>query len=710
MSLISGNAIFGGDAVNCSSNSISGLAAFFGTATNSGDVTSAVFNDGAVNFGSITSGVFLGSAINSGSVSVAEFFGTASNAGFVVESARFADTSSNVGTVSGSAIFTDTSISDGVVEGAVQLGVNVTEGENQALTETPTEYTQTDGFFPNAHYSSGSKTAPTDYETVVYQVGGFWYKYDGNGNGSLASGNYSDGTSMFTFVNGIKGGAYTPSYNVLGSYYYVGTLTNGTTVLYSDNNLTIVASNITPFVVAGVARYNTDGSGVVTIENIGVLNANYYYAGTLTSGTSVLYSDNALTISALDVPPFIVAGITRYSTNGSGVVTIENIETINSYYYIGTLTSGTTVLYSDDSLTATANDINPFVIAGVARYSTNGSGVVTIENIVSVAFGGTTYYHIGTFGDGTELHTTDALNALAVSIGPINMGDISDPVDGLDDSFSTNELGIVTITYGSQSSSEVKLPYADGAGGASVSYYYDSQDTFGAGIALYTDNERTTLASDLFLVNEDDDTLYTTDGSGVLSIQSISNTSLNNITYYHTGTFTSGTILYGENALTSTVNNLFYYYNDADENTDALYTTDGTGILSIQEAFQVTINGITYRYTGTLTSGSTVLRDNITFDPVGAFSYVDVSANKLYGANSSGEYYEETISSITIDTSTYYYVGALANGTILYSENSLSNIASSFPNANAGDLNNDGFNDLISHDSISGITITYGTE
>lgn len=225
MSLISGNATFGADAINCSSNSILGAAAFVDTASNQGTVSiasfsdtasnegtveSAVFNDGAVNVGTLTSGTFLGTAVNSGVVTVAEFFGTASNVGVIVEAAKFADTSSNVGVVSGSAIFADTSVSNGVVEGPVQLGVDAVQGQNQTLIETPTVYTQPDGFFPNAHYYQGSKSAPADYATIVHEIGTFWYKYDASGNGELASGNYSDGTSLFTFVNGVKGAAYTP--------------------------------------------------------------------------------------------------------------------------------------------------------------------------------------------------------------------------------------------------------------------------------------------------------------------------------------------------------------------------------------------------------------------------------------------------------------------------------------------------------------------
>lgn len=270
------------------------VASFAGTALNEGAVVSASFSDGAVNVGTLTSGTFLGTAINSGVVQVAEFFGTASNVGVIVEAAKFADTSSNVGVVSGSAIFADTSISNGVVEGAVQLGANVTEGENQALTETPTEYIQPNGFFPNAHYSGGSKVAPANYATVVHQVGSFWYKYDASGNGELASGNYNDGTSMFTFVNGVKGAAYDPEYSIInlgGSYYYyTGSFANGT-VLYSDTALTTTSNSQIWFV--DVDDDNTEE--YVTTSSAGVIHITYkpsydleYVGGSYFSASSYL--------------------------------------------------------------------------------------------------------------------------------------------------------------------------------------------------------------------------------------------------------------------------------------------------------------------------------------------------------------------------------------------------------------------------------------
>jgi hypothetical protein len=337
MSLISGNATFGADAINCSSNSILGAAAFIdtainqgtvsaasfsGTASNEGTVVSAVFVDGAVNVGTLTSGTFLGAAVNSGVVTVAEFFGTASNAGVIVEAAKFADTSSNVGTVSGSAIFTDTSVSNGVVEGSVQIGVSVTQGENETLTETPTAYTQPDGFFPNAHYFEGSKSAPADYETVVYQVGAFWYKYDSSGNGSLATGNYSDGTSTFTFANGIKGNSSTPSLNGPYStgYFLNGTIDNSITGTYTAQD-----DNVPYYYSAGVAYadgiypefYILNGTPTDSATPLQASNNDWYtYSAGVGSPATGLFEDSGLWYEYTNGSRSLYTNLTPFDDNG----------------------------------------------------------------------------------------------------------------------------------------------------------------------------------------------------------------------------------------------------------------------------------------------------------------------------------------------------------------------------------------------------------
>jgi hypothetical protein len=475
--------------------------------------------------------------------------------------------------------------------------------------------------------------------------------------------------------------------------------------LYSNNTLTTLASSITPFVVAGVARYSTDAIGVVTIENIGVLDLNYYYVGELTSGSTVLHTDNTLTTLASSITPFVVAGVARYSTNGIGVVTIENIETIDSYYYTGTLTSGSTVLYSNNTLTTLASSITPFVVAGVARYSTDAIGVVTAENIVSVILGNSTYYHTGTLGNGTELHTSDNLNAVAASIGPINMGDISNPTDGIDDYLSTNELGVVTITYGESSSSSILIN--------SVTYYYTGTLTSGSTV-LYNNDALTTLASPIRFADTAGSgaTLYTIDNDSVYTAELILYTLINSVMYYYTGTLTSGsTVLYNDISLDNLASATTY----ADTDADIFYEINPNSVYTTYSILSTTINNSTYYYTGTLTSGSTVLYNNEELTTLAtATDYVDESANIYYEIDANGVYSSETINTINDASSvTYYHIGTFGVGTILYTSNNFMSPAASLVSCNFGDVSSppDGFNDLVSTDS-SGLVcqIDYGTE
>lgn len=563
MSLISGNVTFGADAINCSSSSILGAAAFIDTASNQGTVSvasfsntavnegtvvSAVFSDGAVNVGSLTSGTFLGTAVNSGVVDVAEFFGTASNVGVIVEAAKFADTSSNVGVVSGSAIFADTSVSNGVVEGAVQLGVNVTEGENQALTETPTEYTQTDGFFPNGYYSGGSVTFPPNYQTVVYKVGQFWYQYDVIGVGSIANGIYSDGTSvanggdaiMFVFLNGVKGSQKSIAKTINGTnYFYTGTIGNGT-ILYTDAALTSLATNLV--LNAGYLNSNeiddlyvTNGQGQVTIEygkqtSVG----GYYYYGTIAGGT-VLYGDQFTTVANLASYTLIGDNNNDNSveyvrtTNVGIICEVRGPQSVelngtNYYYPLLVCNDGSDIvlslaqvgcLYNDQMLTGDAicknvyGDVNNDGIYD--HVVTDASACVTVTCGQSTVLGGTTYYHIGAFGNNTELYSDASLETLATGLNNVNVGDISDPADGYDDCVSTDNLGIVSICYGSPTVYSI------------CGYYYTG--TFGVGNRLFSECAMANPAASLVNYNFGDlsdpadaiDDYVTTDTDGIIS-------------------------------------------------------------------------------------------------------------------------------------------------------------------------------------------------
>jgi hypothetical protein len=249
---------------------VSGTATFSGSAENDGGTVAgeAVFADTAVNTGSVAGPVvFTGSAVNNGTVAEAIFLGSSQNGGTVTLSAVFAENAGNLGTglIQGDAVFADNTVNAGTIQGNAEIAATA-NGEQGTVQGSVTEYVQPDGAFAHGYFSGGSKTAPGNYATVVYQVGSFWYKYDASGNGAFATGNYSDGTSSFTFANGVKGAAvavifhpYSVYLGVNGTYsfYYfddaptqnVPGLNNGLpytgTILYTSQTSNTLAANLT---------------------------------------------------------------------------------------------------------------------------------------------------------------------------------------------------------------------------------------------------------------------------------------------------------------------------------------------------------------------------------------------------------------------------------------------------------------------------------
>ena len=138
------------------------------------------------------------------------------------------------------------------------------------------------------------------------------------------------------------------------------------------------------------------------------------------------------------------------------------------------------------------------------------------------------------------------------------------------------------------------------------------------------------------------------------------------------------------------------------------YEISNSGVYSESVISTTSINNVTYYYFGTLTSGSTVLYDNNALDDIaGAATYADVNADMYYEISNSGVYSESVINT----TGSYYHLGAFAVGTILYTNNNLTTLASSLTDSNLGDINSDTFNDLVTTDAAGAITqITYGTE
>lgn len=232
------------------SGSITESASFSDTTVNTGSISgTATFSNSASNTGGTIDGsaIFSDTTLNTGTVSEAVFIGSSNNIGIITLSAYFADTSINGGTIQGDAIFSDTTTNTGIIKGNAQIAATA-DNSTGTISGSITVYTQPDGYYQNGYYSGGVKTAPPNYNTVVYQINNYWYKYDASGNGGLATGNYSDGTSMFTFDNGIKGLSYIPEFLPDGTFIrtennpnpYTGeganTNTNGTVDIVADGN------------------------------------------------------------------------------------------------------------------------------------------------------------------------------------------------------------------------------------------------------------------------------------------------------------------------------------------------------------------------------------------------------------------------------------------------------------------------------------------
>ncbi len=308
------NASFSGSSIN--TGTVIQNAVFTETAVNDGTINTAIFEGTSTNTGSVTGTVvFTGDAVNNGTVAEAIFLGNSQNGGTgtVTLSAVFAENAGNAGIIQGDAIFADNTVNSGTIQGNAEIAATA-DGEQGTVQGSVTEYVQPDGAFAYGYFSGGSKSAPASYATVVYQVGSYWYKYDASGNGALASGNYSDGTSWFTFANGVKVATYVQLKN--GAYsdgYYVNGVidTNYTTnapVPAIDNQLHYTYLNGLGYIANGyyadseryyingnMTNLDNNGNSFFATENMSNLNRTagdydtynglFYQAGVAYSGT-----------------------------------------------------------------------------------------------------------------------------------------------------------------------------------------------------------------------------------------------------------------------------------------------------------------------------------------------------------------------------------------------------------------------------------------
>ena len=353
--VISGTATFSGSAEN-DGGTVAGAAVFADTATNTGIVSGAV--------------VFTGDAVNNGTVAEAIFLGNSQNGGTVTLSATFAENAGNLGTglVQGNAVFADNTVNAGTIQGNAEIAATA-NGEQGDVAGSVTTYTQPNGAFAYGYFSGGSKTAPASYATVVYQVGSFWYKYDASGNGALATGNYSDGTSMFTFANGVKGAAYTPP-NVPTLYPYK-------TFVGTTNDAWSELSNWVDVYGNALSALPTSSDTVLVIAPM--------YAENLSVVGVILSGDNSVQLYA---PALAMTG----NVSAYGSTEIHSIDVYGDVYmYDNSIVRDAVVhgiAYLSDSATQNGNIGNPPVITLTnGLYEQNGTPYTGSANFGADEYG-----------------------------------------------------------------------------------------------------------------------------------------------------------------------------------------------------------------------------------------------------------------------------------------------------------------------------------
>ena len=373
------------------------------------------------------------------------------------------------------------------------------------------------------------------------------------------------------------------------------------------------------------------------------------------------------------------------------------------------------MLYTSDALAALVSNGETYVDAGVNKYTVGIGGVVTEEAISQLGTSG--YYYAGTFTSGTTvLYTDDALTTTAIDITtPVNIGDISDPVDGLDDSITTDAAGVVTITYGEEvSSNDICL--------GNTTYYYTG--TFNNGNALYSNDALTCLAT-CVLENAGDLNLdgiadfACTDANGIISILNGQCYDISASAYYSFQGMENGSSVYSDSNLTSLYNDAVIKINDRNSDNISDFMTISNGIICYINGSCIENFGY---YTGTATSiGNKYYCDGSFETEVGTFAdcIVDINSD---GIIDSVQFTNGNLvqiidgRTVTIDGCTVYWLNAGAydnptclNGETLYADGSMTTTLCHIC-LNIGDVcNSDEINDYLCTDANGVASIIAGS-
>ena len=274
-----------------------------------------------------------------------------------------------------------------------------------------------------------------------------------------------------------------------GDYYYDGTLTSNSTILYQGGLPTAPEAlymNSQDPDVDGAGPIDIDGDGRLEHYQVGgegetpglflffdaivhpyIVNFGFAQdTTTSTSGSTILYTSeySDATTAAADTGLGYIggeSGLQDWTINANGVLSwsqhdLANYFTIGSttYHYDGTLTNGSTQVYVDANGTAYGTGSGEHDFGdGNAAWSINGNGVISwnvIDHTGTIVIDLVTYYYDVPFANGTILYTsaTSNIGRAPEVTTPISYGaDLNG--DSIADSFTIGNDGIVAVVPGS---------------------------------------------------------------------------------------------------------------------------------------------------------------------------------------------------------------------------------------------------------------------
>lgn len=640
-------------------------AEFAGTSTNEGTVVStAIFKEQSKNEGSATIQnnaivVFEGDSSNDASITnnvQVVFKGNAVNTSSVA-TAIFMGSSKNQGTVT-TATFVENAVND--TTGTVTIGTYETPANDLGQTSTNNTFVQTDGAFSYGYYSNASKTGPASYSSTAYEAEdqtGAYYVYDNQGNVSeLADGIYTEGGTVYDrkFVKGRK------------------------------TSLSRIR-----------LRPNTwNGSSIIEASTY------YYYSGNITSGSTTLYTDAALTVkpdgtySGVDSLNKINNSTNNWSINSQGVISwsaAANYATQviggQTYYYASGAQwdDGTTVLYTNTGLSTVASAT--YAINDGYRWQINGSGQYSQVAVLASFDGGAN--GMSFFDNPTGMSSTVIYDSTGAQRNNVTGLVYFDTTDG----FSASGYARYTISSGVITFTELySLGNINGA-----PYFMDNSSVLASTLLYDVGGAAATIAG---IISIDGDYYRVSSSSGVFNAVMVTRViePINSGEYYYDGTGAT----YDSNGDTVSSAGPFLYQGSRYE--------VANGSMSGDIVTQITLNNSTY-YVGTAAVYDSILAV-VTGDV--SYEYQSGVVTTYRRGITSGVYFSEQVFEYrTSDSTSYYTDNSTPSSVTKVYDNNASAYSGNIVFSPATDLNNfyrvsvtSGTVDYQSYEAVHAVTYT----